>query len=376
MRELTPEDALDAVWGGSVLACGGGGWVEHGTMMGELATRVGRPLLCSPEEIEDDAIVVTVTAIGAPAAPNWEIRPLDYVRALQLVAAELDAPVKAVMTAQNGSSTTLNGWIQSALLGVKVLDAAGDVRAHPTGKLGALGLASRPDYETVQAVAGGNREVAGGLEVVARGKVIATSDVLRDVSVRAGGFIAAARHPIEASFVKEHAALGAVSYALSLGSAMRGAAPEGEAVIEAAVAATGGRVLARGGVKFVEPLRTAGGFDHGAISVDGCVVRFLNEYMTVEQSSERLSSYPDVITTLSLDDGRPVSIAQMSEKQEVALFVVDRSLLPLSTSTRDRYALEEVEQIMGVELVRYGAGSGGAGAGGAGAGGAGSGSAS
>ena len=104
-------------------------------------------------------IVVTVTAIGAPASPNREIRPLDYVRALQLVARELDRPVVAVMTAQNGSSTTLNGWIQSAILGVQVLDAAGDVRAHPTGKLGAMGLTTRPGYETVQAVAGGNRAV-------------------------------------------------------------------------------------------------------------------------------------------------------------------------------------------------------------------------
>ncbi len=29
-RELTSDDALDAVWGGSVLASGGGGWVDHG----------------------------------------------------------------------------------------------------------------------------------------------------------------------------------------------------------------------------------------------------------------------------------------------------------------------------------------------------------
>ena len=106
-RELTPSDALDAVWGGSVLASGGGGWVDHGLLMGELATRVGRPVLCTADELDDGDVVVTVTAIGAPAAPTREIRPLDYVRALQLVAGELDYPVEAVMTAQNGSSTTL-----------------------------------------------------------------------------------------------------------------------------------------------------------------------------------------------------------------------------------------------------------------------------
>jgi DUF917 family protein len=358
MRELTPDDALDAVWGGSVLACGGGGWVDHGLMMGELSTRLGRPVLCSLEEIEDDATVVTVTAIGAPASPDWEIRPLDYVRALQLVAGELERPVTAVMTAQNGSSTTLNGWIQSAVLGVKVLDAAGDVRAHPTGKLGALGLTRRPGYRTVQAVAGGTRRLCGGLEVVVQGEVIPTSDVLRDVCVRAGGFIAAARHPVEAAFVKANAAEGAIGYALSLGHAMRLAAPAPEAVIEAVLASTGGRIVARGRAQSVTPLRTAGGFDHGAIGVEGCVIRFLNEYMTVDRGGDRLSTYPDVIATLSLEDGLPVSIADMGEDREVALLVVDRSLLPLSSSTRDRYALEEVEAIMGIDIVAAGHGAG------------------
>jgi DUF917 family protein len=354
VRELSRDDALDAVWGGSVLACGGGGWVEHGMMMGELATRVGRPVLCTPDELDDTETVVTVTAIGAPASPNWEIRPLDYLRALQLVIGELDGPVSGVMTAQNGSSTTLNGWIQSAILGVKVLDAAGDVRAHPTGKLGALGLTTAPGYRTVQAVAGGNRELCGGIEVVVRGQVIVTSDVLRDVCVRAGGFIAAARHPVEVGYVKQHAALGAISYALALGSAMRSAAPGGEEVIEAAIAATGGRVVARGAVSSVEPLRTAGGFDHGAFRIDGCVARFLNEYMTVECDGVRLATYPDVVATLSIDTGRPVSIAEMSDGREVALFVVDQRMLPLSSSTHDEMALREVEQIMGVELVSYG----------------------
>jgi DUF917 family protein len=360
VRELTSKDALDAIFGGSVLACGGGGWVDHGMLMGDLATRLGRPMLVTMDEIEDDALVVTVTAIGAPASPNWEIRPLDYVRALQLLEQRLDRPVTAVMTAQNGSSTTVNGWIQSAILGVRVLDAAGDVRAHPTGKLGALGLTERPGYRTVQAVAGGNRSLAGDLEVVVQGDVVPTSDVLRDVCQRAGGFIAAARHPVEAAWVKARAAEGAISYAMTLGRAMRAAgngsaARPGEGVLEAICDATGGKVLARGPVRTIEPLRTEGGFDHGSYEIGGHVIRYLNEYMTVDRDGERVSTYPDVITTLSVASGRPVSIAQMTEGEELALFVVDRSRIPLSSSTRDRYALEEVEKIMDVELVRYGA---------------------
>jgi uncharacterized protein len=353
IRELTHSDALDAIWGGSVLACGGGGWVSHGELMAEVATRSGAPTLCSVDEIPDDAWVVTVTAIGAPGAADWEIQPDDYVNALKLVMERAPGPVVAVLTAQNGSSTTLNGWYQSATLGVKVLDAAGDVRAHPTGKLGGMGLTERPGYRTVQAVAGGNRKLHGELRLVAEGSIVTTSNILRDVSVRVGGFIAAARNPVEAAWVKHNAALGAITFALDLGRAMRARSEAGtSAVIEAACGQTSGTILAQGPVKVVTPRRTEGGFDHGAFSVDGLTLRYLNEYMAVDRGDRRLATYPDVITTLSMKTGRPASIAEISEGDDIAVFHVHRRHLPLSSSTRDRVALAEVEQIMGVDLTR------------------------
>ncbi|MDQ6918045.1 MAG: DUF917 family protein [Candidatus Dormibacteraeota bacterium] len=353
IRELTRSDADDAIWGGSVLACGGGGWVSHGELMAEMATGLGTPILCSVDEIPDDALVATVTAIGAPGAANWEIQPRDYINALELLMGRAPGPVVAVLTAQNGSSTTLNGWIQSSLLGVKVLDAAGDVRAHPTGKLGGMGLTERPGYRTVQAVAGGNRKLHGETRLVAEGSIVTTSDILRDVSVRVGGFIAAARNPVEAAWVKKHAAIGAISYALDLGKAMRGAAARGpEAVIEAACAQTGGTILARGPIRITKPRRYEGGFDHGSFKVGDLELRYLNEYMTVDRGAERVSTYPDIITTLSLASGRPAAIAEIEEGDEVAIFQVHRGRIPLSSSTTDRVALAEVEGIMGVELIR------------------------
>jgi DUF917 family protein len=74
--------------------------------------------------------------------------------------------------------------------------------------------------------------------------------------------------------------------------------------------------------------------------------------MTVDRRDERLATYPDVIATLSLATGRPVSIADIKDGDEVAVFHIHRVRLPLSSSTRDRTALAEVEQIMGVELMR------------------------
>ncbi len=174
MRLLTHDDVRAACIGGGVLAAGGGGWLDHGLRNGATAVNLGRPTLATIDEIPADGIVVTVTAIGAPAAPDWQMYPRDYIRALELLIAALGKPIAGVMTAQNGYSTSINGWLQSAMLGIPVIDAAGDVRAHPTGDMGSMGLHRLAGYETIQVVAGGNRAQGAYLEVAARGDVIRT----------------------------------------------------------------------------------------------------------------------------------------------------------------------------------------------------------
>ena len=354
MRELTPQDAVDAAVGGGFFAAGGGGWAHHGELMGSLATSVGTPVLATVDELPADSWVATVTAIGAPASPHWEIRPLDYVAALRRLSEATERPIAAVMTAQNGYSTSLNGWIQSAITGVKVLDAAGDVRAHPTGKLGSLGLTTRPGYQTVQVVAGGNRERHGYFEAVLRGSVTTCDDVLRDISVRTGGFIAAARNPVELGWVRANAALGSISLAIDLGRDIRASQPDGpRAVIEAVCGRVGGKILAEGPARFTVPLRTEGGFDHGTVGVADVTVPFLNEFMAVDGSGQRLSSYPDTIALLSVDTGLPVAVKDLTDGMPLAVVVAAAEGLPVASSARDELALREVEQIMGIELVRY-----------------------
>jgi DUF917 family protein len=347
MRELTADDARNAVLGGGVLACGGGGWLHHGELMGAAATTLNRPLLADVDELPADTWVATVSAIGAPAAPTWEIRPVDYVHALQRLIEVADVPITAVMTAQNGYSTSVNGWIQSSVLGVPVLDAAGDVRAHPTGKLGALGLTTRPGYVATQVVSGGNRDLAGHLEVVVRGTSATADDVLRDVSVRAGGFIASARNPVELSWVREHAALGAITVALDLGAAMAVAQPQGgAAVVDAVLDTLEGRV-------------PRGGWDHGTLRVgrgdEAVEVPYLNEFMAATAGGEHLATYPDTIAILDADSGLPLAVKDSAAAtgREVVVVAVDAALLPLSSSAVDPVGLAEVEQIMDLELVAH-----------------------
>jgi uncharacterized protein len=353
LRELDRQAVEAAVAGGSVLAAGGGGWVEHGYLVGRTAVSYGTPRLATLDEVAGDATIVTVSAIGAPAARDWEMRPSDYVRALRLLSEALEQPVVGTITAQNGSSTTCNGWIQSAVLGTLVIDAAGDGRAHPTGKMGSLGLAADPDYRTVQAAAGGNRSQDRYLEVVTRGTVRHTANVLRTAAVASGGFIAAARNPLPAAYVREHGAVGAISFALRLGEAILAAGPKGpEAVADAITSILGGRILGRGTVRN-KHLRTEGGFDIGALEVAELELGFVNEYMTAEATGERLATFPDVITTLSAVDGRPVSIADIRDGDEVAVLAVDKTQVPLGAGVREPSVYPEVEDLLGKPLAHH-----------------------
>lgn len=357
MRELTEHDARNAVLGGGVLACGGGGWKHHGELMGRLATSLNSPVLAQVDELPADAWVATVTAIGAPASITWEIRPVDYVHALQALIDAVDVPIAAVMTAQNGYSTTLNGWIQSSALGVKVLDAAGDIRAHPTGKLGSLGLGERPGYISTQVVSGGNRELHGHFLSINTGAVSTCDDVLRDISVRTGGFIAAARNPVELDWVRGNAALGAISLALDLGADMTeagaGTAGAGSAVIAAVCARLSARVIDSGPLSDERALQTFGGWDRGAFGINGYTVSYLNEYMAIDSADGRIATYPDMIAIIDQSTGEPLAVQDAVPGMDVALLVSEAGKLPVSSSAIDPGALRECEEIMGIDFLRH-----------------------
>jgi uncharacterized protein len=353
MRELDLHAVHAAVAGGSVLAAGGGGWVDHGMLVGTTAVQYGTPRLVSLDELDPDAMLATVSAIGAPAAQGWEMRPGDYVRALELLMEAVDEPIVGTVTAQNGSSTTCNGWVASAVLGTVVVDAAGDGRAHPTGKMGSFGLAADDDYETVQAVAGGNRAAKRYMEVVTRGTVRHTANVLRTASDQSGGFISCARNPLPASFVAAHAAVGAISFALDLGEAILAAEPDGpQRMIDATAEHLGGRILTTGPVRR-RTLRTENAFDIGTIEVGDVELGFVNEYLTAESGGERLATFPDVLTTLSVDTGRIISIANLREGDEVAVLHVPKANVPLGDGVREPSVYPEVEAMLGKPLAEY-----------------------
>ncbi len=357
-RILGEADLEAALRGGAVLAAGGGGWAEHGRVLGTAAILAGRPELVHPDELPDEAIIATAAAIGAPGdQTRWEMQAVDYVRAVQLLEEALGRPVVGLMIGQNGMSSTVNAWFPGAVLGRKVVDAVGDIRAHPTGDMGSIGLHASPE-PTIQTGAGGNRAEGRYIELTLRGATAKISPVLRGAAHMAGGFIASCRNPVSVAHVRRQAAVGGISYALALGEAILVAESSGPAAVVAAIAAHArGQILGEGMAR--KTLRyTPEAFDIGRVTVGegsgALTLHLMNEYMAVETANgQRLSTFPDVIATLSTETGRPVSVGRLREGERVAVLQVPSAEIPVAPALLDPALYPTVEAALGIPLASY-----------------------
>lgn len=342
-----------AVLGGAVLGGGGGGTIADGLERAKMAVRLGSPVLVSLDELAEEDLVVTASAVGAPAAAEKFVRPIDHIQSTKLLLEKRPIELAGVIANENGAGSGVNGWLQAAALGIPVVDAPANGRAHPTGLMGAMGLHRIKGYTSIQAAIGGNPETARYLEVVVEGALSACANLVRFASVQAGGVVAVSRDPVTVAYLRKHAAPGATSQAIRVGEAMmeaKGKGPKG--VIQAIVSTLGGELAVQGKVRKVR-LETVGGYDVGFVTLEGdrkAELSFWNEFMTLESEGRRIATFPDLITVLSLETGIPVASAEVRKGHSVAVLVVRRENLILGEGVRLPETLAEAENAIGKSL--------------------------
>ncbi|GFH40384.1 DUF917 domain-containing protein [Lactococcus insecticola] len=363
MRKLTREDVLAAVEGGSVYASGGGAFYAHGLEMGNAALSLGDVNLVSLDELSDDDIILTQTAIGAPGGTtDWQMTGRDYIRAVELVKEKYESKyngkIVGLMTPQNGKSSSTNGWISAAALDLFIVDATGDIRAHPTGEMGDMGINSDLSYRTIQAAVGGKKETGRYTEVLVEGLSKHTSKILRTASDQSGGFIATARHPLTVKYIKENGVVGGLSTAIALGHEIIKSKKRGpKAVINKIVKKTQGEIIASGRVVEKNVNYTNEAFDIGTITVEDAtskkrvILHVQNEFMAIDdEAGNRLSTYPDVETVFKASTAFPLSTNEIEVGEEVVVFKIDKQFLPLSTGVKDPAVYPDVERALNISL--------------------------
>jgi DUF917 family protein len=358
MIKLDSQLAEAAVLGGSVFGGGGGGWVKEGLQIAKLALKVGEPQLISIDEIAENATLVTVSAVGSQAAERRFIKPMHYVRAVTLLAEKGERRIDGFISSENGAVGSVNGWFQSAVLKTPVIDAPCNGRAHPTGVMGSMGLDNLDEFVSIQAIAGGNSETGNYVEMFIEACIDKAANVVRYASSLAGGMVAVARNPVEASYVKTNGAPGAILQAIKVGRALQEKREKGaESMIRSVVDVIKGTQVIEGTMKEVT-LRTTGGFDVGKaqlvdIAHHECELTFWNEYMTLDVDGERLATFPDLIVTMSLETGLPLISGEMRRGLRVAILYAPKESLKLGAGMRNPELFRQVESVITKPIVEY-----------------------
>jgi len=351
---IVEEDDIEAlVVGGALLGGGGGGSLAEGRRLGLAALHLGRPTLISIDGLAEDDLLVTVSAVGAPAAREKRIEPDDFIRAVQLLRAHLDRGIAGLISSENGGVSTVNGLLQSAALGIPVVDAPCNGRAHPTGLMGSMALGEAHGYTSRQAAVGGNRDTGRHLELYVEAPPTRSDALVRQAAMEAGGLVAVARNPVHAGYVRKHGAPGAIHMALELGRLiLRERGLGGEAVARKIAAALDGQVIGFGAVDTFE-IETSGGYDLGRLTVGDVELTFWNEYATAERGGVRLATFPDLISTLDTCDGTPRTSADLERGTDVIILSVPHTRLILGAGMRVKKHFRAVEEAIKQPIVRY-----------------------
>ena len=351
MKKLTKEDCLRALMGGLLLGGGGGGLLSEGLKTLEEAFSYTDSLtMLDVDDLPEDALVLTVSIVGAPSAFDAHLDPEHWKKALANFEGSTGQKAAGFISCENGGISTANGWILSALTGIPLVDAPCDGRAHPTGTMGSMGLNLVSGYVATQSCCGGRGEKY--IETVVKGALGPAAQVVRASAAADGGMVGVVRNPVTARYLKKNAAVGAFSQAMEIGKLFQGCV-DGAAFVEALKRDFDAKVLLKGKVQGYR-LKMEGGYDIGRFDIsDGndCVTyTFWNENMFVCRGEKRLYTFPDLICLLDVNTGEAISTAEIRDEREVYALVIRKDKLILGAGLRQRELFREAEKILGADM--------------------------
>ncbi len=357
MKITINETMIEAmVMGGAILGGGGGGWIEEGKKLAEEAIKIGFREILSLELIDPSSLLLTVSAVGAPSAGANHLLPENYARAVEIFLENSQAKIIGLISSEIGAMAIVNGWVQSALLGIPVVDAPANGRAHPLGLMGSMGLHKIEPYISQQAAVGRDKK-GRTIEKFFIGPIEETARAVRKMAAKLGSPVAVARNPVEAGYVKLKGASGAIRQALSLGNILikeKGLSTEKKMEIIICYFQAGDFLFGR-----VEKfnLQQQGDFDIGKMIIKTDDLHgelfFWNEYITWDINGQRVATFPDLIMTFEAETGLPLISAAIKEGMEIFILSIPASKLILGAGVKDLLLLKKIEKVTGQEIIKY-----------------------
>ncbi|MBI5876973.1 MAG: DUF917 domain-containing protein [Chloroflexi bacterium] len=313
MWKITADDLESIAIGAGILGTGGGGNPYLGKVRMREHVKAGRTAtIIRPEDVPDDACVVSVFNMGAPTV-GYERLPQgeEEWTALRALEAHIGRKADAIVPGEIGGSNSIAPLVVGAQCGVPVIDADGMGRAFPELQMETFtfnGVSMTPlalsshKGETVIL-----RDIDDPHEV---------ERVARRWAVAHGARAGTAGSVMTGAQLKAFGIPGTLTLARRVGEAVRAARNTRADIHAAVLAVTGGRRLFTGKIVDVER-RTTAGFARGEVTLAAddqsrCMIAFQNENLIARaiapDGSERvLAIVPDLICIVDSETGEPVT---------------------------------------------------------------------
>lgn len=328
--KLGVDDLPDLSVGAVFLATGGGGDPYVAQLVAEKALRTcGPATLLDPDDLDDDAYVVTIGGVGAPTV-SLELLPSvgEAGRALDAFEQHVGRKVDAVVSFEIGGGNSLIPICAAVERGVPVVNGDGMGRALPEAQMMTYpisGVCPTPavavDYE-------------GNTVTFSTPSILTYERQIRSMALTMGGMITACEHPMSGKQLKASVVPRTITFSIKIGRILRECRGNAEAIFGPLDAAFADSIYGElrhlySGKVVDSQRRIVGGFDIGEAiiesfdkSVPPLTIDIKNEYLVARVGDEVVASVPDLISILDFETSAPINAERLRYGQRVAVYGV------------------------------------------------------
>lgn len=324
MQRLSKQDLEALTVGAAILGSGGGGNPYYGKLhlLQQLAKHNGHVDLMPLHALDDNALVVAISGMGAPTVSIEKIcEGQEMLRALQAVQRATGKRIDAVMTAEVGGANGVRPMVTALQAHLPFVDADGMGRAFPEMHMNTFSIYGHCSAPAAMSDAHSNTVLFAHLVDEARLERLARACV-----VHMGCTAGIATAPMTGSFVKQYAVPNSVTQALQLGQRVLAARAQGTDPIAAICRHQAGLRLFCGKIVDVQR-RLQGGFAVGQVHLQG-IQQYQDQTAQIDVQNENLlfrcqgrvtACVPDLIVVLDAHTGQAISTELLRYGQTVSV---------------------------------------------------------
>lgn len=339
-RYLTKQDIEDLATGAAILGTGGGGDPYIGKLMAIQALERGKKIiLVDSNDIDDNAFVVPVAAMGTPTVIIEKLPSgKEALYALKILEQYFSKEADYITPIEAGGMNSTIPLAVAAEREKPVVDGDGMGRAFPELQMVTFHLYGVKATPMALADEKGNTIILDAIDNFWAEKLA------RVITVRFGGTAWIAIYAMNGDVYKKAAVKRTVSLAIEIGRTLREAKKHGKNVIDTLLDITRGYMLFMG--KIVDVNRqNIGGFARGEAKIEGfedfkgsqLKIQFQNENLVAIKDGEIVASVPDLITVLDKETGKPITTERL--RYGLRVIVVG---IPCDSKWRTPEALEVI----------------------------------